>query len=202
MAAEDAPKVTLRLDTSLFFDRPGIQRTHNSAVIDTLRAAGAAIRDSARKSIQYRPRRKPRNGAKRQRRRKQLKSSPAGSPPFRHVTLSQFGIHKIMFYKDPKAAAVIVGPITNRVRTKPPTEVLEFGGSMPIRGLSASKKGPNKGKRPARVARVGKRPYMNPALGRVAPSIPASYAEALATRASGQRWAPVRISKSTTRVTL
>jgi len=201
MADSDVPKVTIRLDTSLFFDRAGVQRTHNSAVIDTLRAAGAAIRDSARKSIKYRPRRKPKAGVRKRRRRMSTASS-AGSPPFRHVTLGQFGIHKILFFKDPKSPSVIAGPITNRVRTKPPTEVLEYGGTMVVRGQRARRNGGSVGERPRKVARVSARPYMNPALGRVAPSIPKSYAEALRTRAAGQRWAPVRISKSTTRVTL
>lgn len=204
-ASANNPRITMRLQTNLFFDRAGVQKSSNLAKIDVLRSAGASIREIARKSMKYKPIRKRKVATKRSKGRKRAplrSSSPAGTPPFRHVRLSQFGIHKIQFYKDPKKDSVIVGPITNRVRTKPPTETLEYGGTSPIRGQRRKRTSGAIGARPIKAARVARRPYMDPALRKIQPTMAASYAEALQSRARKQRWKPIKIYSNTTKVVI
>lgn len=197
---DPTPRLTLNLQTSLFFDRQSVLNSHDRAVIDTLKETGALIRKTARQSIKYKPARKRRGTSNRKKRARKSNHASPGQPPFRHVRLGEFGIHKIQFYKDPNRSSVLAGPVTNRKRTKPATEVLEYGGTAAIRGQRARKSGAEKGKRPVRSVRVAARPYMNPALRTVTPKIGPIYKARINKRFRSNPPRPYLIRRVTTRI--
>ena len=87
--------LSIQTFTTIFFDRPEIQRR-----VDT---AGAFIMSRARKSI-----RRPKG--------KRRKASPRGSPPRRHVSTGAFGVHKILFGWDKVTRSVVVGSVAGGTR--------------------------------------------------------------------------------------
>lgn len=131
----------------LFFDQPEILRRIDRATLRYLRTAGGRTRLVARRSL--RPR---------------TQVSAPGQPPSSHTKALR---ESILFGLDPQSDAVVVGPIPLR-RPGSPGEgrlgasVLEFGGTLTVQ---------QDGKK--RRLRYRARPFMGPALDKVAPTLPA-----------------------------
>ena len=115
-----------------------------------LKRSGAYIRTIARRSIRYRKHRwKGRKGNKKR------NVSEEGKPPFAHVRRGKADIRNILYAYDPKLHMVIIGPEGLRSRAPTPATALqEKGGKAPRRLYGG----------PKITVRLGKRPYMKPAM--------------------------------------
>lgn len=139
--------IDLRIKT-LFFDRQKVKRAVSKANRQALSKAGAFVRQAAKTSI-----------------RKRKGTSPPGQPPYSHTGLLR---RWILFGYERSSDSVVVGPARlNRPGDAP--HALEFGG--PTKAVRR-----RRGRQVERRFRIGKRPYMAPALEKEAPKLPRLWA--------------------------
>lgn len=137
--------------TSLFFDRPAVTRAVDRAKRVVLSRAGAFIRQRARTSI------RPRKG-----------SAPPGNPPHSHEGSLR---RLILFGYDPRSDSVVVGPVGFRGSVAP--RALEIGGRTTV---APRRRGAREERRTIRIAA---RPYMQPALAKERPKLPALWRDSV-----------------------
>lgn len=148
-----------------FFDRAAVTKSVDAARIKGLGRFGAFLRTQARSSL-----------------RKRRKASLPGQPPSMH----EGSIKRLLFFSyDPSTRSVVVGPARFAAKQssiqavgKTVPELLEKGGKLAVQevqlsgGLWVGSRRKLDGKaRPTRTrgATIQARPFMNPALKKVAP---------------------------------
>lgn len=171
--------ITCRMK-DFFFDRAAVLRAVDKAARAILAQAGAAIRLIARRSMRPARRMKLAELTDTERRAHQaavhiarregrpppelpyVASKPGEPPRVRKGLLKRF-----LFYAwDPTARTVVVGPqALGRSRTP---SVLEFGGQVTLKRRKGN-----------RTVTIAERPYMAPALTKVAPRLPQRWRGAL-----------------------
>lgn len=137
--------------TSLFFDRPAVARAVDRAKRGVLSRAGAFIRQRARTSI-----------------RSRKGSASPGSPPHSHEGSLR---RLILFGYDARSDSVVVGPVGFRGSVAP--RALEFGGRTTV---APRRRGAREARRTIRIAA---RPYMQPALEKERPRLPALWRDSV-----------------------
>ena len=136
---------------SVFFDSKKVIASVDKTTRKVMSKIGAYVRRTARQSI-----------------RKRARSSPPGQQPSSHTgTLKRF----IYFGWDPVARSVVVGPTLAGSRTGAP-EALEHG------GMSVVSTG-RKARRVQRMVRIAARPYMQPAMMKEIPKLPAMWRDSV-----------------------
>ena len=104
--------IGLKIDKSMFFDRPKVQRAIDRGVRKVLSRFGAFVRTTARHSM-----------------RKRKAVSQPGSPPSSHVGL----LKKLLFFGfDAGRKSVVIGPTPLRGQAEAPP-LLEYGGKTRIK---------------------------------------------------------------------
>lgn len=120
--------------TSMFLDRPAVEKYVDGVMRRGLNRAGGFIRKTAQRSI-----------------RERKKVSKPGSPPHSHAGQ----LRELIFYSyDPAARSVVVGPLPFRRAKGVVPPLLEYGGTATRREKSGA----------ARLLRYRPRPFMAPAL--------------------------------------
>jgi len=136
--------------TKLFFDKAAVLDAVDKAQRRVLSRFGAFVRRTAKTSI-----------------RKSKKVSEAGKPPRSHTgLLKQF----IFFAYDPETGGVVIGPERLNAKIGSAPEVLEYGGTNVVATYRRRKVAQK------RTIRVAARPFMNPALQKELPGLPAMWA--------------------------
>jgi hypothetical protein len=104
--------IGIKIDKSMFFDRPKVQRAIDRGVRKVLSRFGAFVRTTARHSM-----------------RKRKAVSQPGSPPSAHVGL----LKKLLFFGyDAGRKSVVIGPTPLRGEAEAPP-LLEYGGKTRLR---------------------------------------------------------------------
>jgi len=143
----------------MFFDSKEVIAATDKAARNVLSKIGAFIRREAKSSI------KP-GGRKH-------KTSLPGEPP-----RSQTGLLKrfIFFGYDKSTQSVVVGPAKlGGVKGKDAPHTLEYGGSTESSSFYANKNSA----RPTQRVTIAARPFMNPALNKNLPKLPAMWANSI-----------------------
>jgi hypothetical protein len=133
--------------TKLFFDRKAVLGRVDKATRRVLSRFGAFVRRTARSSI-----------------RKRKRISAPGAPPSSHSGL----LKKFIFFGyEPRKRSVVIGPVRLSQKIGDAPEALEHGGRSTV---------VDRGRRRKRRIRIGRRPYMGPALEKERPKLPAMWA--------------------------
>lgn len=163
------PMLSMKMASSVFFDRPRVRSAMDAATRRSLSKAGAYIRQSAKTSM-----------------RKKKGPSPPGKPPHAHAGT----LRRLMFFAyDRNRKSVVVGPLKFRKGEAP--RRLEFGATFNSRPRMVRMTKPvgsdQKGRFLSRGDRVliqGRvtikpRPYMRPAMARELPKLPRRWSGAV-----------------------
>ena len=179
----------VRINVDWFFDRPRVARILGKAEKKFLSKAGGTVRTTARRSVRKKGKARSAPGQARARDRwlheiKEQPPSPPGTPPYTHTGFLR---EDITYALDPIDKSVVIGP------SKSPwlNALHEFGGRVTMgiwrRKTTGTrvllKRGP-KNKRAytyegSTVATYPPRPFMNPALDKIAPKLPEMYRHAV-----------------------
>jgi hypothetical protein len=135
-----------------FFDAPKIVAAVDKATRNVLSRFGAFVRRTAKGSI-----------------RKAKSPSKPGKPPHSHVgLLKEF----IFFSFDVESRSVVIGPTRLNQKSGSAPSVLEYGGTTSIVTR-------RNGRTSRRRVTIAERPYMNPALDKELPKLPAMWRDSV-----------------------
>lgn len=174
-----------------FFDRGVVEKYLSKAATKGLFRGASRIRDVARASMKKKGyardagKLKARGLAKREREIKNRDASKPGSPPFSHTDDTTASLRNIWYAFDAATLGAVAGPL--RLNSGSVPALHEFGGTRTITEVrnSATSAWRPAGKRirpgqetRQRQATYAPRPFMGPALDKVAPKLPAFIAAA------------------------
>lgn len=167
MADTNAAGFDLKTAVKLFFDRPEIEKRIGLAEVRALRAIGSQVRLEARDLLV-----------------KRKGPSKPGDPPHVHSTDKKYTLRFILYFYEPEAHTVVVGPIG--LTRRPAPELLEKGGTRTfteaqVRGqwipakLARSDAAFDEYPKRERTITVEPRPWMVRALEEALPGIPEEF---------------------------
>lgn len=166
--------LTIDQAKDFFFDRPAVIAAIDRGTRQALSRGGAIVRREARTSIKKGTvLRRGRTRAGERRQVATVRSSKPGNPPF-----SQTGLLRqhIYFAADLDRQSVVIGPARLNAKDTSAPSTLEYGGTATVRRMRIRRPGRTELRWTApRQVRIAPRPYMNPALARVAGRLPEQF---------------------------
>lgn len=163
----NAAAFQLKTAVKLFFDRPEIEKRIGQAQARALRAIGREVRLEARDLLV-----------------KRKGPSEPGDPPHVHSTDRKYTLRFILYFYEPEASTVVVGPVG--LSSRPAPGLLEQGGrrtffEAQVRGkwfpahMLESDAGYDEYPKRHRTITVAARPFMSRALEEALPHIPEQF---------------------------